>query len=151
MSAQPHIVLSLNKCIEACVDAQRAYGVAAAEARDPSLKTAFQHRADERARFVIALQSFVSKLGAFPENQGSLRGALRRRWMEIEQAIEPAHDDHRVLSDVLREERAALETYSHELPDTLIDELPEDVRVMLREQRGAMHADFEYLSRHLAA
>ena len=151
MSAQPHIVLSLNKCIEACVDAQRTYGVAAVEARDPSLKTAFQHRADERARFVIALQAFVSKLGAFPENQGTLRGALRRRWMEIEQAVEPAHDDNRVLSDLLREERAALETYTHEVSDNLVDQLPEDARVMLREQRGAMQADFEDLARHLAA
>src|SRR5512144_833505 len=67
------IVAWLNRCIEACVDSERAYGIAAATARDPNLKMLFQSRADERGEFVIGLQHAVTLLGAFPENQGTAR------------------------------------------------------------------------------
>ena len=47
------LVASLNRCIETCIDAERAYSVAAAIARSPELKAWFQAKADERERFVI--------------------------------------------------------------------------------------------------
>lgn len=143
------VIAWLNRCIEACVDAERAYGIAAATARDPSLKMLFQSRAEERGEFVIGLQHAVSQLGAFPENQGTARGALRRRWMDLERGLEPVHDDRHVIANVLREERAALAAYDATLPE--LEEMPLDVRVMLREQRSAMELAAGELTRRAAA
>jgi uncharacterized protein (TIGR02284 family) len=145
------LITALNRCIEACVDAERAYGIAAAEVRDPSLKSQFQRRADERLAFVIALQDAVRRLGAFPTNQGTFRGAVRRRFMELEQGIEPRHDPHRVLADLLREEQATLDAYRLALPESRVEDMPEDVRVMVREQRGALEIGLAELSHRLAA
>jgi uncharacterized protein (TIGR02284 family) len=145
------LIASLNRCIEVCMDSQRAYGVAAAMVRAPSLKALFQSRADERARFVLDLQVAVCKTGGFPVNQGSLKGAVRRRWMDIEQSIEPTHDDYRVMADLVREERTTLDGYNAAMPQTKTDELPEDVRVMVREHRGAFQLALADLSKHLAA
>jgi uncharacterized protein (TIGR02284 family) len=145
------LVSALNRCIEACIDAQRAYGAAAAMARDAILKTVFQQHADERERFAVELQRAVSALGAYPENQGSLGGAARRRFMDIERDLEPAHDDRRVLADLLREERAALETYDAALPEARVELLAPDARVMLREQRAAMQLAQSDLARRIAS
>ncbi len=143
------VVAWLNRCIEACVDAERAYGIAAATARDPNLKTLFQTREGERGDFVLGLQRAVAQLGAFPENQGTARGALRRRWMDLERGLEPVHDDRHVIANVLREERAAMAAYDATLPE--LEEMPLDVRVMLREQRDAMAIAAGELSRRTAA
>jgi uncharacterized protein (TIGR02284 family) len=143
------VVAWLNRCIEACVDAERAYGIAAATARDPNLKALFQSREGERAEFVMGLQRAVAELGAFPENQGTARGALRRRWMDLERGLEPVHDDRHVIASVLREERAAMAAYDATLPE--LEDMPLDVRVMLREQRSAMEIAAGELSRRTAA
>ncbi len=143
------VVASLNRCIEACVDAERAYGVAAATARDPKLKVLFLTRADERAEFVMGLQRAIAQLGAWPENQGTAKGAIRRRWMDLEHGFERMHDDRRIISNVLREERAAIAVYDAALPEARVETMPIDVRVMLREQRSAMEIASDDLSRRV--
>ncbi len=145
------LVASLNRCIETCIDAERAYGVAAAIARGPELKAWFQSKADERERFVVELQRAVDDLGAFPENEGSLKGAARRHFMNLARAVEPTHDDHRVIADLLREERAALETYDEAVPEGGTDRMKPDLRVMIREQRAAIRLAQDELSRSTAA
>ena len=145
------LVAALNRCIEACVDAERAYGVAAATVRDAGLKLAFQQRAAERERFVIELQRAVVELGAFPENEGSLKGAARRRLMDFERNIEPVHEDHRVIADLVREERAGIDTYDAALPEARVDRLSPDARVMVREQRAAIELALDELTRRIAA
>jgi uncharacterized protein (TIGR02284 family) len=132
------VVASLNRCIEACVDTERAYGVAAATVRDPKLKVLFQSRADERSEFVMGLQRAISQLGGWPENQGTATGAIRRRLSDLEHGLEPSHRDRRVIGSVLREERAAIATYDAALPEARVEGMPIDIRVMLREQRSAM-------------
>jgi uncharacterized protein (TIGR02284 family) len=145
------VVSALNRCIEACIDAQRAYGIAAATARDPGLKAYFQQRAAERERFAVELQRAVGELGAFPENQGSLRGAARRHLMDLARDLEPSHDDRRVLANLLHEERAALDAYDAALPESRVDLMSPDLRVTLREHRGAMELAHDQLAQRIAA
>ena len=145
------LVAALNRCIEACIDAERAYAIAGSTARHPLLKTFLRERSNERAEFVQRLQSVVARLGAYPENEGTAKGAFRRRFMDLERGIEPWHDDRRVIADVLREERAARDAYERALPAARADEMPLDVRIMLREQRGAMERASDELGRWLAA
>lgn len=135
---RPLLVAALNRCIEACIDAQRAYSAASATARDPSLKNVFLAHAGERERFAVDLQRAVSELGAYPENQGTLRGAARRRIVDLRRDLEPAHDDRRVVASLLREEHAALDAYDAALPEARAELLPPDVRVLVREQRSAI-------------
>jgi len=145
------LVASLNQCIEVCIDAERAYAIAAATARDASLKTFLRAQCNERADFVQRLQRAVVELGAYPENEGTTKGALRRRFMDIERGFEPWHDDRRVIADALREERAARDSYDRALPAARADEMPIDVRIMLREQRAAMELASDELGRQLAS
>ena len=145
------LVAALNRCIEVCIDAERAYAIAAATARDASLKTFLRAQCNERADFVQRLQHAVSELGAFPENEGTTKGALRRRFMDIERGLEPWHDDRRVLADALREERASRDAYERALPAARADEMPIDVRIMLREQRASMELASDELARRLDA
>ena len=145
------LVASLNRCIEACIDAQRAYGNAAAMARDGHLKDFFHAREDERGRFVQDLQRAVIAFGAFPENRGTLRGAARRRLMDITRDLVPRHDDHRVMAELLREERAAIDAYEAAMPEARVELMSPDLRVALREQRGAMELAYDELSHRIAA
>ena len=48
------------------------------------------------------LQRAIASLGGFPENQGSARGAARRRWMDMARNLEPAHDDRHVVAELAR-------------------------------------------------
>lgn len=145
------LVAALNRCIEACIDAQRAYGSAAAMARDVALKDFFLSRASERARFTLELQRAVSALGAFPENRGTLRGAARRRLMDLARELEVYHDDHHVIAELLREEHAAIATYDAAVPEARVELMSPDLRVALREQRGAMQIALGQLSDRIAA
>jgi uncharacterized protein (TIGR02284 family) len=145
------LVAALNRCIEVCIDAERAYAIAAATAREPSLKSFLRAQCNERADFVQRLQRAVGDLGAWPENEGTTKGALRRRFMDIERGLEPWHDDRRVLADALREERAARDAYERALPAARADEMPIDVRIMLREQRASMENASDELARRLAS
>lgn len=145
------VVSALNRCIEICIDAERAYAIAAATARDAALKTYLRAQCNERADFVQRLQRAVADLGAYPENEGTTKGALRRRFMDIERGLEPWHDDRRVIADALREERSARDAYERALPVARADEMPIDVRVMLREQRAAMERASDELAQRLAA
>jgi uncharacterized protein (TIGR02284 family) len=143
------LVATLNRCIEACVDAERAYGVAAATAREPSLKSFFRARFNERAEFVLELQRAAYDLGSWPENEGTTKGAMRRRWMDVTRGFEPLHDDHRVVASMIREEQAARDAYDT-IPAARADEMPLEIRVMLREQRGAMELASDELARRFS-
>ena len=145
------VVTALNRCIEICIDAERAYAIAAATARDASLKTFLRAQCNERADFVQRLQRAVADLGAYPENEGTTKGALRRRFMDIERGLEPWHDDRRVITDALREERSARDAWESALPAARADEMPIDVRIMLREQRAAMERASDELGQRLAS
>jgi uncharacterized protein (TIGR02284 family) len=59
------IAETLNGLIEICIDGEKGFAEAAADVRDPELKSFLQARSQERAGFVAALQSEVVALGRF--------------------------------------------------------------------------------------
>ncbi|HSO39402.1 MAG TPA: PA2169 family four-helix-bundle protein [Labilithrix sp.] len=143
------LLSSINRCIEAAADAQKGYAVAAADVRDGALKTLFQLRSDERAAFVVALQRAVSELGGWPENQGTVEGALHRAWMEARLAVE-GRLDRTVLLECERGERAGLKVYEAALwlassnPD-----VPQRVRETIGSQLAAIRDALEDLAKRL--
>ena len=87
-----NIVFVLNKCIETSMDGEKGYAAAAADVRDPSLKSLLQQKSKERADFVRDLQSAIQKLGAFAENEGTARGTAHRGWMDVRLALGGRND-----------------------------------------------------------
>jgi len=139
----------LNGCIEVCIDGQKTYAVAAADVRNTSLKQMLQSHSDQRADFVIRLQETLVKLGLTPENEGTLRGSARRRFMEVRHTLEPKHDDFAILRRCVRDEEAALHRYAFAIHATGQIGLPVDVRVLLDEQLGCIRSALDATRRRL--
>jgi len=148
-SAQPQAIVSaLNQCIEICIDGAKGYASAAAYAQDPELKSLLQQRAEERGKFVLALQSATQKLRMDPENEGTTKGTLHRGWMDIRRAAE-GRSDRVVVQEWARGERAALKGYKHALERTPLITLPLEIRTMIQAQYASIRAAVDEASRRL--
>jgi uncharacterized protein (TIGR02284 family) len=148
--AKPHdVIYVLNKCIEICTDGQKGYEVAAADARDATLKAFLHQKSEERAAFVVALQAAIQKMGAFPESQGTAKGTVHRGWMDVRLALE-GHQDRFIVQEWARGEQAALDGYQKALSRAPLDTLPPDIRKMLQSQYAAIRAGVEAARRHVA-
>src|SRR5437667_723420 len=90
------VVAVLNGVVETCKDGEKGYKNAAADARDPTCRALFTHYSQQRAQFATALQSIIERYGGYPENNGSVVGAIRRGWMDLKSALEGGND-HAVL------------------------------------------------------
>jgi uncharacterized protein (TIGR02284 family) len=138
----------LNACIEACIDGQKTYAIAAANVRDPAMKQMLQHHSDQRATFVVQLQNALRRLGVTPENEGTLRGAARQRLMEARHALEPNHNDYTVLRQCIRDQDVALRRYMAATRMPMAN-VPVDVRVLLDEQLGSISLTLDETRRRL--
>jgi uncharacterized protein (TIGR02284 family) len=137
-SARQALLDAFNACIRAAMNAQKGYAVASGGVREFELKTLFQLRSDERARFVIALQRAVSELGGWPENHGTIEGALHRTWIEARLAIE-GRNDVTVLAECERGERAGIVAYERLVWLTASNPaLPASMRAMVSRQHEAV-------------
>ena len=133
-----HIAAVLNACIEACIDGQKIYAVAAASVRDPALKEMLQHHSDQRATFVLQLQQALRRLGVTPENEGTFRGGARRRLMEARWALEPRHEDVSLVRQCMRDQEQCVRRYVSAMRLVNAASLPLDVRVLLDEQLASI-------------
>ncbi|MDB4998282.1 MAG: family four-helix-bundle protein [Myxococcaceae bacterium] len=132
------IAETLNGLVETCVDGEKGFAEAAADARDPELKSFFQTRSQERAAFVAALQSEVIALGRFAENQGTARGTLHRVWTAAREGIE-GHRDRLVLDECDLGERTAKRVYEKALNE-MIDRVPPLTRQLVQNQYQCIEA-----------
>jgi uncharacterized protein (TIGR02284 family) len=106
----------------------------------------FQLKSKERADFVLALQKTIQKLGAFPENQGTAKGALHHGWVNVRKAIE-GRNDRMVTEECERGEVESLKRYQAALRHAPLDSMPADTRVMYLEQHDAIEAALDTLHR----
>ena len=104
----------LNALIETCKDGEKGYRNAASDVRDPTMRGVFLAYSDQRSHFAGELQRMVHGLGAVPENNGTLRGALRRGWMDLISALEGT-SEHRVFMVCERAEETAMQRYEDAL------------------------------------
>jgi uncharacterized protein (TIGR02284 family) len=134
------VVFALNQCIETCTDAERGYAAASADVRDIELKRLLHDRSRQRIEFAIALQALIASLGSRPENQGTVKGAAHRAWIEVRRALDGSGGDKLIVEECIRGEKASLETYRS------ANERVADVR----EARDLVKAQLEALERSLA-
>lgn len=104
------LLSTLNRCVAAASDAQKGYAIAAADAHAPELKSLFQHRSDERAAFVVALESAIAELGGTPTGHGTIQGTLHRTWLEARAFVAGA-PDRAILVECERGERGGLPVF----------------------------------------
>jgi uncharacterized protein (TIGR02284 family) len=123
-----NLCAAVTRCIRACIDAEKGYAIAAADARDPVLRAVFLVYQRQRADFVDALQSTIDRREGNLANAGSLAGTVHRNWLDGRLALE-RRDDAIVLDEVARGERAALRVYAAALQ--CAHGAPAEVRAML--------------------
>ncbi len=140
-------VTALNRCIETCTDGEKGYGAAAADVRDPQLKSIMSSYERQRADFVTELQRTTDGLGATHENQGTIGGTLHRGWTGARMQIEGRRDDV-VVDECIRGEANALAAY-----DNVLEGDPAfggAVLALIVQQRAAIAAALEDMKNRLA-
>lgn len=142
----PGVIVALNSCVEACIDGEKGYALAAANVRDPMLKVLLRRYAAQRAEFVLALQTVIEGLGGFSENEGTTKGALHRGFTSARVAIE-GRTDVVILGECERGEVAALEIYDHALDSMPLELLPPQVRILVVDQRAAIKLAHDDITR----
>jgi len=127
------VVTALNRLIETCKDGEEGYRTAANCVNNSDLKILFTTYAEQRAQFAAELQAEVSRLGANPEQSGSLVGALHRGWTNLRSIVVGA-DQAAITAECERGEDAALKTYDEALGQSL----PADVHAIVNRQRASL-------------
>ena len=120
--------------VEICKDGERGYRAAAEAVTQPELKELFGELAKERSRFAADLLPHLRRLGGMTDGDGTGAGALHRRWINFKAHV-PGHDDHAIVTEAKRGERAALDAYD----DALNGALPPTATELIETQREAMH------------
>lgn len=142
------LVFALNTCVEICTDAEKGYGAAAADVRDPDLKAFFLQRAQERSESVLALQEEIRKLGGFSENQGTALGTAHRGWTGLRLALE-GRNDRFIVEEWVRGEEAALAGFNHAFRHAPLSELPLETRGLVLQLYGSIQASLDEARRRL--
>ncbi len=129
----------LHGLIEVSKDGEIGYAHAAAMVTDSRLKSYFQDKSLERARFVSELKEAALTLGDRPEVSGSVAGALHRLWFETKADI--GLGDQSVLNSVEQGEDRA----KHAFENALKEDLPVEVAGMLQQQAQSVFAAHDYV------
>jgi uncharacterized protein (TIGR02284 family) len=77
----------LNSLVTTTIDSANGFERSAENVHDGSLRSMFEDFARERREVVSRLQSQVSALGGTPNDDGSLKADLHRRFEDLRQAI----------------------------------------------------------------
>lgn len=123
------VISTINSLIETCKDGQEGFKEASGGVENGKLKTFFNERALERAKYAGDLQALVQTLGGDPEKSGSIAGAIHRGWMNIKTAV-VGKDEASILNECERGEDSAKASYQKALDETL----PDYVRETLQNQ-----------------
>jgi uncharacterized protein (TIGR02284 family) len=127
----------LNSLIVACRDADKGFTFAAEHVRSAPVRTLFTELAEERRQFAEALLPHAQRLGGAADGDGSAWATLHRAWMALKDQV--AHQDHTILIEAERGEKAALAAYR----DALNGMLPPETREVVEAQEAGIHAALE--------
>jgi uncharacterized protein (TIGR02284 family) len=103
MQSNEHDVSVLNTLITTTIDSANGFERAAEDADVPQFQEMFRTFAQERRQVVQMLQDQVRSLGGTPNDDGSLKADLHRRWMDLRDAISKG-GDKAVIEEVERGE-----------------------------------------------
>lgn len=114
-----HDVSVLNDLIATTIDSAEGFARSAENADAERYRELFSSFALERRQLVANLQRRVRALGGTPEDDGSITGALHRRWEDLKRALS-SDDDKAVVEEVERGEDHIKAKYEQALADDRI-------------------------------
>src|SRR5436190_22473859 len=97
----------LNDLIETCKDGQEGYRSAAESINNSEFRRLFNIFSQQRTQFVTELQAEVHRLGGEPVNGGSVRGKLRRGWMDVKSVV-AGTEESSIIADWQRGEQRGI-------------------------------------------
>jgi uncharacterized protein (TIGR02284 family) len=139
MFEKSHDITVLNSLIETTLDSIDGYRRSAEEATSGRFASEFMQRAEERRRVVEELQQEVRRLGATPEDDGSVLAAAHRAFLTIRDRV-TGSDDKAVLAEVDRGETYLDEKWQAALRD---DQLSPETRSVITRNYDSIRAGRE--------
>ena len=134
MSYSDKIAEKLNSLLEKNYDAEAGYKKAAEDVKNPTLKTYFQSRAQDRYNFGHEIKEEIRSYGKEPEKGTSLTGDLHRAWMDLKSAFS-SDKEEAILEEAIRGEKAAVKDYNEIINDR---EVPPSTSNLLIKQRNSV-------------
>ena len=124
-----HDVTVLNTLITTTIDSANGFERSAEDADATRFTEMFREFATERRQMVGKLQERVRALGGTPNDDGSLKADLHRRWVDMREAISNG-GDKAVIEEVERGEDYIKAKYETALED---DRLTPETRAVITE------------------
>ena len=138
-STNKPLVMALNTLIETCVDGEKGYALAAADARDRTLRRRLLQLAEQRAEFVQALSDAVIRLGAMPEHEGSASGTAYRLATGVRR-VTAGRDDKVLVEECLAADEVARKRYLTQIDRLSFARAPSEIRQLVDRQCAAIRA-----------
>lgn len=129
MADTDHDIKVLNTLITTTIDSANGFERSAEDADAARFSSMFREFGAERRQCVARLQEQVRKLGGTPNDDGSLKADLHRRWVDLRDAIQKSGDKE-VVEEVERGEDYIKEKYETALKD---DQLSPETRSVITE------------------
>jgi len=127
MQSNDHDISTVNSLITTTIDSANGFERSAEDADMPQFIEMFRTFAQERRQVVGMLQEHVRKLGGTPNDDGSLKADLHRRWVDLRDALSKGGDQE-VIEEVERGEDYLKAKYDSALEDTKLS--PETMAVI---------------------
>ncbi|MGZ8283106.1 MAG: PA2169 family four-helix-bundle protein [Allosphingosinicella sp.] len=140
--ANEHDINVLNTLITTTIDSANGFERSAEDADARQFVDMFREFAQERRQVVGRLQERVTMLGGTPNDDGSLKADLHRRWMDLRDAISSG-GDKAVIEEVERGEDYLKAKYDAALADS---ELSPDTMASIREAYQSVRAGHDRAS-----
>ena len=115
--ANDHDITVVNSLITTTIDSANGFERSAEDVDAQQHKQLFSQFGQERRQVVAQLQDYVRSLGGTPNDDGSLKADLHRRWVDLRDAIQSG-GDREVIEEVERGEDYIKGKYEAALADT---------------------------------
>ena len=140
--ANEHDITVLNTLITTTIDSANGFERAAEDADVPQFVDLFREFGQERRQVIGRLQERVRTMGGTPNDDGSLKADLHRRWVDLRDAISGGGDKE-IIEEVERGEDYLKAKYDAALSDT---ELSPETRALIEEAYRSVRAGHDRAS-----
>lgn len=137
-----HDISVLNSLITTTIDSANGFERSADDADVPTFVEMFREFAQERRQVVGRLQERVRALGGAPNDDGSLKADLHRRWVDLRDAISKG-GDREIIEEVERGEDYLKGKYDAALAD---GDLSAETLAVIREAYQSVRAGHDRAS-----
>ena len=137
-----HDIAVLNSLITTTIDSANGFERSAEDADVPQFVEMFREFAQERRQVVGRLQERVRTLGGTPNDDGSLKADLHRRWVDLRDAISRGGDKE-IIEEVERGEDYLKGKYDTALEDR---ELSTETLAVIRDAYQSVRAGHDRAS-----